>query len=156
MSAKFKMKNVKVVRKTTKRARISSSSTSGCRRRCDEAVDAVQEAGADLSDLFCQLKDRRAARELVRGIRCKNKRLVEHLIGHNCNVVRFFDQDRQSCVRISCTFGDCCDVRITFDICVSNEHCRNLVGGVEDNNRRCCGNSFGRSNMYGGNGFNNY
>ncbi|MCQ6562478.1 hypothetical protein [Paenibacillus mendelii] len=154
MSAKVKVSNVKVVRKTKKRARVSSSSSS-CKERCDEAVEAVQEAGADLSDLFGQLKHRMAAKELVRAIRCKNRRLVEHLIGFNCNVVRFFDQDRQSCVRISCTFGDCCDVRITFDICVSNEHCRNLVGGRSDENNRGC-NQYGRGNMYGNNGYNGY
>lgn len=120
MSAKVKFKNVKVVRKN--RARISSSS-SGCCKKRDNAVEGIQEAGDDLCDFFCSLKNRQVAAKLVRAIRCKNRKVIEDLIGNNCNVVCFFNQGRLSCVRISCVFGECCDVRITFDICVSNENC---------------------------------
>ncbi|CAH1217849.1 hypothetical protein PAECIP111893_04319 [Paenibacillus plantiphilus] len=142
MSAKVKFNNVKVVRKN--RARISSSSSgssSGCGKKRDRAVDGMQEAGEDLCDFFCSLKHRQVAAKLVRAIRCKNRKVVEHLIGHNCNVVNFFNQGRFSCVRISCVFGECCDVRITFDICVSNEFCGNDIGGRSDRTRgnRCCG-----------------
>ncbi|MBW7476017.1 hypothetical protein K0T92_14820 [Paenibacillus oenotherae] len=121
MSAKVKFSNVKVVRKN--RARISSSS---CCKKQDGAVEGIQEAGEDLCDFFCSLRNRQVAAKLVRAIRCKNRKVIEDLIGNNCNVVCFFNQGRLSCVRISCVFGECCDVRITFDICVSNDGCTNL------------------------------
>ncbi|MFC5651365.1 hypothetical protein ACFPYJ_20070 [Paenibacillus solisilvae] len=133
MSAKVSFKNVKAVR-TGSRARISNNS---CCKQKDQAVDAMQEAGADLSDLFCQLKNERVAAKLVRAIRCKNRKGVDELIGSNCNVVAFFNQGNFSCVRISCVFGDCCNVRITFDICVSGGNCRNL-SNVNRSNRFFC------------------
>ncbi|WP_274648836.1 hypothetical protein [Paenibacillus humicola] len=122
MSAKLKFKNVKVVRRGKKRVRTSSC----CTNRSDNAVEGIQEAGKDLCDLFCSLKNREVAAALVRAIRCRNKKLIEKLIGINCQVVAFFNQGRMSCVRISCVFGECCDVRITFDICVSNRGCDNI------------------------------
>jgi hypothetical protein len=118
----MKFKNVKVVRKSRKSVRISSE----CCKKKDGAVEGIQDAGKDLCHLFCMLKDERVAAALVRAIRCKNKKVIEDLIGPNCHVVCFFQQGRLSCVRISCVFGECCDVRITFDICVSPGQCANL------------------------------
>ncbi|WP_219835192.1 hypothetical protein [Paenibacillus sp. R14(2021)] len=130
MSVKMKVKNVKkTVRSSNVRVsnqvRSSSSSSSCCHRR-DGAVEGIQEAGADLSDLFCQLKNPEAAAKLVRAIRCRNRKVIEDLIGNNCNVVCFFHQGRFACVRIACVFGDCCSVRISFDICVSMGNCSNV------------------------------
>ncbi|SFI73992.1 hypothetical protein SAMN02799624_01960 [Paenibacillus sp. UNC496MF] len=135
MSAKFKVKNVKAVRtksKSARKAKVSNemvggvSMSHGCCNRRDGAVEGIQEAGADLSDLFCQLKNPVVAAKLVRAIRCRNRKIVEELIGANCQVVCFFHQGRFSCVRIACTFGNCCDVRISFDICVSQGNCHNV------------------------------
>ncbi|MBW7459463.1 hypothetical protein ACFOLF_15275 [Paenibacillus sepulcri] len=123
MSAKMKFANIKVAKKTRSRARISSNS---CCKKTDSAVEGIQEAGRDLCKLFCQLKDADNAAALVRAIRCKNRKVVDSIIGDNCSVVCFFNQGRSSCVRISCVFGECCDVRITFDICVSNGQCNIL------------------------------
>jgi hypothetical protein len=136
MSVKMSFKNVKAVRTGSRaRARISNSS---CCKQKDQTVEAMQEAGADLSDLFGQLKNANVAARLVRAIRCKNRRGVEDLIGSNCNVVCFFNQGNLSCVRISCVFGDCCNVRITFDICVSGGNCTNLGNlGNRSSNRHC-------------------
>ncbi|BBH22762.1 hypothetical protein Back11_41070 [Paenibacillus baekrokdamisoli] len=130
MSAKLKFKNIKAAR--TGRARISNT----CCNQKDQAVEAMQEAGADLCDLFCQLKNANVAAKLVRAIRCRNRRGVEALIGTNCNVVTFFHQGNNSCVRISCVFGECCNVRITFDICVSGGHCNNL-SNINNNHNHC-------------------
>jgi hypothetical protein len=135
VSAKLKVKNVKAVRTAgksrTRKARVSNEELLGgqsvgghCCNRRDGAVEGIQEAGADLSDLFHQLKNPVCAARLVRAIRCRNRRGVEELIGANCNVVCFFHHGRMSCVRIECVFGQCCDVRISFDICVSNQFCR--------------------------------
>ncbi|QHW31597.1 hypothetical protein GZH47_12595 [Paenibacillus rhizovicinus] len=133
-----KIKNVKAVstkgksqsRSGRKSARVSNELLGGvsmgnhCCNRRDPAVEGIQEAGADLSDLFHQFKNPVVAAKVVRAIRCRNRKLLEELIGANCHVVCFFHQGRFSCVRIECTFGQCCDVRISFDICVSNQFCR--------------------------------
>lgn len=132
MSAKLlKVKNVKVVRKSGKKgkARVSNDllldqNRSHCCNRRDGAVEGIQEAGADLSRFFGHLENPVTAARLVRAIRCRNRKVVEELIGSNCQVVCFFHQGRYACVRIACVFGECCNVRITFDICVSMGNCR--------------------------------
>lgn len=133
MSAKVQVKNVKAVRTgKSRKARVSHESLGGarsggcCNNRRDGAVEGIQEAGADLSDLFGQLKNPMVAAKLVRAIRCRNRKVIEELIGANCNVVCFFHQGRFACVRIACVFGNCCDVRISFDICVSMGNCHNV------------------------------
>ncbi|RAP74481.1 hypothetical protein [Paenibacillus montanisoli] len=128
MSIKLQVKSVqKVQKKNRSSARVSNdmhrSSRSHCCKRRDGAVEGIQEAGQDLADLFCQLRSPEQAARLVRAIRCRNRKVVEDLIGENCHVVCFFHQGRFACVRIACTFGECCDVRITFDICVSMGNC---------------------------------
>ena len=132
VSAKVKVKNVKAVRTSkSRKAKVSNEALGGvssghsCCNRRDGAVEGIQEAGADLSDLFCQLKNPVVAAKLVRAIRCRNRKVIEELIGANCEVVCFFHQGRFACVRIACVFGNCCDVRISFDICVSQGNCRN-------------------------------
>ncbi|SFT20136.1 hypothetical protein [Paenibacillus sp. BC26] len=137
MSIKLKVKSVQKVSAKSKSRKSSSArvsneqvmgsrSGSHCCNQRDGAVEGIQEAGADLSDLFCQLRSPVVAAKLVRAIRCRNRKVVEELIGSNCNVVCFFHQGRMACVRISCVFGNCCDVRITFDICVSMGNCNNF------------------------------
>lgn len=135
MSAKLKMKvrNVKTTRKSTRRARVSSTCTCNndqqvagqqvagqrnCGRRQDPAVDAMQEAGKELSDIFNQLKNEDVAERFVRAIRCRDARAVEMLLDCNCRVVDFFSTRDQDCVRICCAFGRYNDVTTTFDICV--------------------------------------
>ncbi|WP_308637736.1 hypothetical protein [Paenibacillus silvisoli] len=128
--------NVKSVQKVQKKNRSSAKvsndmqmqrgSRSSCCHRRDGAVEGIQEAGQDLSELFCQLRSPETAAKLVRAIRCRNRKVVEDLIGQNCHVVCFFHQGRMACVRIACVFGECCDVRITFDICVSMGNCNNF------------------------------
>lgn len=140
MSAKLKMKvrNVKTTRKSTKRARVSSTCTCNddqqvagqqvagqqspgqrsCGRRQDPAVNAMQDAGKELSDIFKQLKDENVAAQFVRAIRCRDARAVQMLLGCDCRVVDFFCTRDQDCVRISCAFGRYNDVTTTFDICV--------------------------------------
>lgn len=104
---------------------VADAQTSCCNGRgVDPAVAGVQAAGTELSDFFDRLQQADQAARLVRAIRCRNKRLVESLIGPDCQVVCFFNQGRFACVRISCSFNSCCDVRIQFDICVSNGFCR--------------------------------
>ena len=125
MSANMKFKNVKVVRRNRGRARVSNC----CKPQTDNAVEGIQEAAQDLCDFWCGLRSPDVAAALVRAIRCRNRKIIEQLIGNNCTVVCFFHQGRFSCVRISCTFGNCCDVRITFDICVSSGNCGNLSRG---------------------------
>ncbi|REE78795.1 hypothetical protein A8990_12472 [Paenibacillus taihuensis] len=130
MSAKLKVSNVKAVRTRSRNARVSNegmrSGRSQCCNRRDGAVEGIQEAGQDLSNLFCHLRSPENAAKLVRGIRCRNRKLVNSLLGDNCEVVCFFHQGRYACVRIACVFGECCDVRITFDICVSMGNCNNV------------------------------
>ncbi|MGG1633987.1 hypothetical protein [Paenibacillus sp. NRS-1760] len=131
MSAKsiLKVSNVKAARKTSKtnsRARISSECISpvehkSCGRREDPAVEAMQEAGAELSDIFKQLKDERTAAKLVRAIRCRDARAVQSLIDCHCRVVNFFSTRDKDCVRIFCAFGRNQDVTVSFDICVKRE-----------------------------------
>ncbi|MBB3113477.1 hypothetical protein FHS18_005589 [Paenibacillus phyllosphaerae] len=132
MKQKLKIANVSMtpIRNRKKRARVSSNSTCD---RTDNAVAGVQEAGAELSRFFTRLQNEDNAAQLVRAIRCKIKRGVEDLLGPDCEVVRFFSQNRLACVRIRCVFGNCCDVQITFDICVSQGNCGNLVQGISDN-----------------------
>ncbi|RCW47842.1 hypothetical protein [Paenibacillus prosopidis] len=158
MSAKLKMKirNVKTTRKSTKRARVSSTCTCrddqqvagqqvagqksagqqvagqqvagqrSCGRRQDPAVDAMQEAGKELSDIFRQLRNEDVAERFVRAIRCRDARAVQMLLDCNCRVVDFFSTRDQDCVRICCAFGRYSDVTTTFDICVRSiqDDCR--------------------------------
>jgi len=128
MSAKsmLKVSNVKAKRKTNSRARISSECLreeehKSCGRREDPAVEAMQEAGKELSDLFKQLKDERTAANLVRAIRCRDARAVQSLLDCHCRVVSFFSTRDKDCVRIFCSFGRNHDVTVTFDICVRRE-----------------------------------
>ncbi|MBB3112687.1 hypothetical protein FHS18_004788 [Paenibacillus phyllosphaerae] len=138
MSAKLKIKNVRMApvkkAKTKSRSQGRSGNRSGLNparvsdccghgQRQDNAVLGIQEAGRELGEFFGSLEDPDTAARLVRAIRCKQKRVVEDLLGPDCQVVCFFNQGRYSCVRITCVFGTCCDVRITFDICVSGGSC---------------------------------
>ncbi|OBZ11177.1 MULTISPECIES: hypothetical protein [Bacillales] len=125
MSAKLKLKvqSVKSARKSSSRARISSDCKckddhKSCGRRQDPAVEAMQEAGKELSDIFRQLKDERTAEMLVRAIRCRDARAIQHLLDCHCRVVHFFCTRDKDCVRICCSFGRNHDVTVTFDICV--------------------------------------
>ncbi|NIK78138.1 hypothetical protein FHS15_003276 [Paenibacillus castaneae] len=126
MSAKLKMKvrSVRSSGKSSSRASVSSSSCN-CRenhqssgRRVDPAVEAMQEAGRDISDIFRQFKDERVAEQLVRAIRNRDARAVQALIDFHCRVVNFFCTHDKDCVRIFCSFGRNQDVTVTFDICV--------------------------------------
>lgn len=125
MSAKLNLnvRNVKTTRKSTSRAHVSSNCTckddhKSCGRRKDPAVDALQVAGEELSDIFKQLKNEDVAEMLVRAIRCRDARAVQRLLGNDCRVVDFFCTHDKDCVRIFCAFGRFNDVTITFDICV--------------------------------------
>lgn len=125
MSANFKMKarNKKFAFKTTNRARVSSDCNckenhKSCGRKEDPAVDAMQDAGKVLSDVFGQLKDKDVAAMLVRAIRCRDARAVQELLNCDCRVVKFFCTQDKDCVRICCAFGRYNDVTVTFDICV--------------------------------------
>ncbi|WP_139990744.1 hypothetical protein [Paenibacillus paridis] len=135
MSAKLKLniRSVKSARKTASRARISSDckckddhKSCGCRRKEDPAVEAMQEAGKELSDIFKQLKDENTAAKLVKAIRCRDARAVQSLLDCNCRVVCFFCTRDKDCVRICCSFGRSNDVTVTFDICVRRvqDECR--------------------------------
>ncbi|MFX3633265.1 MAG: hypothetical protein ACE3L7_15375 [Candidatus Pristimantibacillus sp.] len=126
---KLSFSNVKTVRKAKQPARISSScscekdqnksnKSCGCGRRKDSAVDAVQDAGKELSQLFGQLKDEDTAEKLVRAIRCRDARTIQRIIGCDCRVVHFFCTSFSDCVKICCVFGKCHDVTISFDICI--------------------------------------
>lgn len=126
--SKLKASNVKATRKTTSRARISSNckckedhKSCGCGRRVDPAVEAMQDAGKELSDIFKQLKDEQTAAKLVRAIRCRDARAVQSLLDCKCRVVCFFRSRDKDCVRICCAFGRNHDVTVTFDICVKRE-----------------------------------
>ncbi|MFC4098650.1 hypothetical protein [Paenibacillus xanthanilyticus] len=121
MSSRLKVKNVNMsMGAKSKRARVSDCCGHGHK---DNAVAGIQEAGRELSNFFDKLQMEANAARLVRAIRCRSKRVIEDLLGPDCQVVCFFRQGRYSCVRITCVFGSCCDVRITFDICVSNGPC---------------------------------
>ena len=135
MSANLKLKasNVKTARKSNSRARISSNckckedhKSCGCGRRVDPAVEAMQDAGKELSDIFKQLKDEQTAAKLVRAIRCRDARAVQSLLDCKCRVVCFFCSRDKDCVRICCSFGRNHDVTVTFDICVrrAQDECR--------------------------------
>lgn len=134
MSANLKLKasNMKSAAKTTRRARISSSCNcnkdahKSCGRKEDPAVESMQEAGKELSDIFKQLKDRQTAAKLVRAIRCRDAKAVQSLLGCDCRVINFFCTHDKDCVRICCQFGRYNDVTVTFDICVKRvkDECR--------------------------------
>lgn len=119
MSARLKVKNVNM----SMGARSNRARVSNCCGHRDNAVAGIQEAGRELSNFFDKLQMEANAARLVRAIRCRSKRVIEDLLGPDCQVVCFFRHGRLSCVRITCVFGTCCDVRITFDICVSNGPC---------------------------------
>jgi hypothetical protein len=123
---KLKVRNVKTSRKTTSRARISNCKCNdnhkSCGRREDPAVEGVQEAGKELSEIFKQLKDERTAAMLVRAIRCRDARAIQNLLDCNCRVVNFFCTRDKDCVRICCQFGRFNDVTVTFDICIRRVH----------------------------------
>lgn len=128
MSAKSKVSivNVKTVGSAKRSARISNCSCGNnhdhvehksCGRR-DPAVEGVQEAGKELSQIFKHLKNEEVAERLVRAIRCHDARAVQRIIGCECRVVHFFCTHRSDCVRICCSFGRDRDVTVSFDICI--------------------------------------
>lgn len=138
MSAKLKVKvtSVKSKRKSTSRARISTSckckdehKSCGCSRRTEPAVEAMQVAGSELSDLFKQLKDEQTAEKFVKAIRCRDARAIQCLLDCHCRVVCFFCTHEKDCVRICCSFGRNHDVSVSFDICVKRvqDPCRRNV-----------------------------
>lgn len=129
---KLSFSNVKTVRRAKQQARISSScscgkdhnksnKSSGCGRRKDSAVDAVQDAGKELSQLFSHLKDEDTAEKLVRAIRCRDARTIQKIIGCDCKVVHFFCTRTSDCVKICCVFGRSHDVTVSFDICIKRK-----------------------------------
>ncbi|MFF2483159.1 hypothetical protein [Paenibacillus sp. NPDC058071] len=128
MSAKSKLTfaNVKTMQRPKKQARISS----GCacekeeRKHCDHkdrAVEAVQDAGKELSELFGQLKCEETAERLVRAIRCRDARTIQKIIGCDCRVVHFFCTHNSDCVKICCFFGRRGEVSVSFDICIKRK-----------------------------------
>ncbi|MBD2872904.1 hypothetical protein [Paenibacillus arenilitoris] len=134
MSAKMKIRNVRTASKSTRRAGVSNSSCD-CRKKQDPAVEGVQEAGKELSEIFRQLKNEEVAEKLVRAIRSRDAKTINCLLDCDCRVVNFFSTREFDCVRISCRFGRYNDVVITFDICV--RRVRDEVGGVQNRNS-CC------------------
>ncbi|CAM4095012.1 hypothetical protein L1N85_10505 [Paenibacillus alkaliterrae] len=123
---KMKVRSVKSKSKTTSRARVSYSSckykddhkSCGHKHKQDPAVEGVQEAGKELSDIFKQLKNENVAEKLVKAIRCRDARAVQSLLDCDCRVVDFFCTHDKDCVRICCAFGRYKDVTVTFDICI--------------------------------------
>ncbi|MFC4775954.1 hypothetical protein ACFO9Q_04065 [Paenibacillus sp. GCM10023252] len=122
LRAKIKFSRVQVSRRPSSGARASARISSS---KCCDPVESVQEAGAELSELFGRLKNEELAAKLIYAIRCHDCRKLEQLLGCNCRVVNFFCTSCADCVRICCTFGRCKDVTISFTICV-------------ERSRKCC------------------
>ncbi|MWC27795.1 hypothetical protein [Paenibacillus sp. MMS18-CY102] len=134
-SAGIRINRVRVTSAAQRRTRTSSSCgcehTSGnrsCGDKVDPAVDAIQEAGDEISCIFGQLKNRWVANELAMAIRRRDGQQVQRILkrcGCDCKVVAFFCTHDSDCVRVCCQFGKWNEVKVTFDICINKikNHC---------------------------------
>ncbi|WP_424768688.1 hypothetical protein [Paenibacillus sp. sgz302251] len=95
---------------------LNDQKSNGCKQ--DRAVAGVQDAGKELSEFFRKLKNEEVAEKLVRAIRNRDAKTINHLLECDCRVVSFFRLQDKDCVRVFCAFGRFNDVTVTFDICI--------------------------------------
>ncbi|PWV90652.1 hypothetical protein DFQ01_14035 [Paenibacillus cellulosilyticus] len=118
-----------VAQKRGTRTSWSSSNSCGCGRSSggcrsggeDPAVDAIQDAGKEISCIFNLIQHREVAEELAKAIRWRESRVIQEILKHcgcDCKVVGFFCTGESDCVRICCEFGKWNEVKVTFDICI--------------------------------------
>jgi hypothetical protein len=115
-----------------KRGARTSWSSCGCDRSSggsrsggeDPAVDAIQDAGKELSCIFNFIQNRMVAAELAKAIHWRESRVVQEILkqcGCDCKVVAFFCTGESDCVRVCCEFGKWNEVKVTFDICIKRK-----------------------------------
>lgn len=128
MSAKMEISHCCNARRSRGRVGGASSRRRRRHRRVDFAVEGIQDAGRELSDLFRRLRRRRNAERLVAAIRHRDVCAIKHLLGCHCKVEFFFCRPGYECVKICCSFNRGA-ATVSFDICV-----RRLF----DERQQCC------------------